>query len=220
MMKVSTKTALLLSCLLVLSLGEGVKTINCPPGTTLKPKYGSLPVPNGCGASDTQTALDKILDPFTDYLSICCNYHDVCYQTCDFDGMAKRTFRECNDQFNTCLLNRCQKVPFADRQFCNIWADAYSIAVDAFGSSAFNDDQRAACTCVLDLDTLLPTSSNSLFSRHRIPDLSYPPPPFSIPESMPSLASLLPAPHSMSRLSGDGLGSSQKVRIGGLKLRL
>lgn len=114
-MKLFAEKALFFTYLLVLALADGVKSINCPPGTTLKPKFDSLPVPNGCGATDSQTKLDKLLDPFTDYLTICCNYHDVCYQTCDFDGNAQRTFRECNDQFNTCLMSQCDKVDFSDR---------------------------------------------------------------------------------------------------------
>ena len=123
-MKAVAAQAILFTYLVILALTDGVKSIKCPPGTTLKPKFDSLPVPNGCGSTNTQTTLDKLLDPFTDYLAICCNYHDVCYQSCDFDGKAKRTFRQCNDQFNTCLKNQCDKVDYSQQSLCNTFAGA------------------------------------------------------------------------------------------------
>lgn len=102
-MKAVMKLALLLSCLLALSLQADAKDIVCPEGTTLKPKVDYVTVPNGCGGSDLQRQMDSIFNPFRKYMTTCCNAHDICFGDCNTDGTAKETFKQCNDEFNSCL---------------------------------------------------------------------------------------------------------------------
>lgn len=141
------KLALLLSCLLAITLQADAKDITCPEGKTLKPNVNYEISPNGCGGSDLQRQLDSIFNPFKKYMTTCCNDHDVCFQICNTDGTAKKTFKECNDAFNSCLKRQCNKASIIEKPLCKAWAKAYYIAVDNFGGSAYNSNQKESCTC-------------------------------------------------------------------------
>jgi secretory phospholipase A2 len=146
-MKGFMKLAVLLSCLLAVSLQGDAKDITCPAGTTLKPKVDYVADPNGCGGSDLQRQMDSIFNPFRKYMTTCCNDHDTCFGTCNTDGTAKQTFKECNDAFNSCLKRQCKKASAIEKVLCKAWANAYYIAVDKFGGTFYNEDQKASCTC-------------------------------------------------------------------------
>lgn len=146
-MKETIKLALLLSCLLVATLQGDPKDIVCPEGQTLKPKANSSVEPNGCGGSDLQRQMDSIFNPFRKYMTTCCNDHDICFATCNSDGSAKKSFKECNDDFNSCLKRQCKKASTIEKPLCKAWAKAYYVAVDQLGGSFYNADQKEYCTC-------------------------------------------------------------------------
>jgi hypothetical protein len=88
------------------------------------------PTPNGCGGSSTQSKVDEIFNPFSKLLVTCCNDHDTCFSTCDTSGNAAHTFKECNEDFDSCLKNQCKKKKNpVEKSLCKTWAKGYYIAV-------------------------------------------------------------------------------------------
>lgn len=86
---------------------------------------------NGCGTSGFQVSVDPAMAP-------CCDVHDACYSICNIT----RTF--CDTQFSKCLRAKCASI---GGDSCHNNAQMLSMGASSFGCAAFQDAQRAACTC-------------------------------------------------------------------------
>jgi secretory phospholipase A2 len=89
---------------------------------------------NGCGSGGFQVAVSP-------ELVTCCDLHDACYAVCN----VSRTY--CDNQFQTCLLGRCEKGPDAKRGECAQSARMLSTGAATFGCGAFQSSQKEACEC-------------------------------------------------------------------------
>ena len=98
---------------------------------------------NPAGGRDTQFANAA--------LTGACDVHDTCYQTCvSGDSGARRTAKAgCDTLLLNTALATCdasQETPQI-RQSCRTWANRYHTAVDDFGGSAYDSDQKLWCDC-------------------------------------------------------------------------
>ncbi|MEW6079368.1 MAG: right-handed parallel beta-helix repeat-containing protein [Thermodesulfobacteriota bacterium] len=81
-------------------------------------------------------------NPFNFQFSDCCVAHDECYGTCG------NSQRQCDDNFESCMLGSCSGITRPMRQsVCRTWARRYANAVRRFGATAFNNAQEH-CSCI------------------------------------------------------------------------
>eukprot|EP00939_MAST-03C_sp_MAST-3C-sp1_P001143 g1143.t1 len=110
----------------------------CAGGEVYAPK---IPVPdtivaNGCGPQGMQ-----IPEEFG--LHVCCNRHDLCYQSCG------TTFRYCEKMFKSCLNKVCKKYSGGTREReCREQADTFSGLTAMFGDGFHKSSQDGVCDCV------------------------------------------------------------------------
>jgi hypothetical protein len=147
MTKVSIKTLLLISCLIFLSLQDDDLTFTCAEGKTKKVNPDKTPTPNGCGGSDTQRKIDKIINPYRETLTTCCNTHDICFNTCYTEGDIRAIFNKCNTDFKKCMYDRCKKKNALSEALCKAEALALYNAVKSYGDTYFKANQKVACMC-------------------------------------------------------------------------
>ena len=149
MQNLSIKAVLVFACLVFFSL-QNDYTITCPSGTTRKDNPDKTPTANGCGGSDSQRQIDKLLNPYRSTVTPCCNAHDICYNTCytDDDSKIKSIFNDCNSEFKTCLYDRCSDLKSSIKRLsCKAEAKLLYEAVSNYGASYFKSDQKFACIC-------------------------------------------------------------------------
>jgi len=65
----------------------------------------------------------------------CCNGHDICYDTCNSGKKA------CDTTFKNCMMNSCSDLG------CQMVANSFYAAVQAFGCPAYLIKQQGACLC-------------------------------------------------------------------------
>ena len=104
------------------------------------PNPDFAPTPNGCSVPLIFNVPPSVIQAFTS----CCNAHDLCYQTCQ-PGPGHSGKARCDSEFATCLSAVCGSPNPPDN--CHNWAKAFYTAVYNFGGTAFEADQRHACTC-------------------------------------------------------------------------
>jgi secretory phospholipase A2 len=111
----------------------------CPdPHKTPFPRPGFVPRTNGCGSSKF-----VYFQPTTPLLTICCDQHDLCYDTCGVSRAA------CDGLFLSCMEGVCQAVPdVIENQVCKLEARTMHSLVRLFGSKFFNNAQSKACVCL------------------------------------------------------------------------
>jgi len=118
---------------------------------TRKIPSGRQPQFNGCGTEGLQEVwhLDQ---KFTDAATRCCNEHDICYDTC---GIQKLHKQRCDDTFQHCLLEVCQRGNILhdnddeeNKESCDGTANMMHAAVAGFGCHAYLESQTDACTCL------------------------------------------------------------------------
>ncbi|UJR29992.1 hypothetical protein I4U23_017539 [Adineta vaga] len=91
---------------------------------------------NGCGPASLN--LDEFLRQIgEDILIICCNEHDLCYDTC-----GKKQFA-CDTTFLQCMIEACQQLsPLSNIQRCQNDARIYFWFVVFIGQSAYQQAQK------------------------------------------------------------------------------
>jgi len=80
-----------------------------------------------------------------------CDVHDTCYQTCaSGDKSARKAAKAvCDNLLLSTALATCDASQETQqiRQSCRTWANRYHTAVDDFGGSAYDSDQKLWCDC-------------------------------------------------------------------------
>jgi|GEM_PF-1446207 len=80
-----------------------------------------------------------------------CDVHDTCYQTCaPGDKSARKAAKAvCDNLLLSTALATCDASQETQqiRQSCRTWANRYHTAVDDFGGSAYDSDQKLWCDC-------------------------------------------------------------------------
>ncbi len=128
------------------TIGEDC-TYECPSPQKAIPKSGHYPKSNGCGSMDflfdeSEESFIHVEEEFT----ICCNGHDLCYDTCGNDK------DECDLKFKKCLYGTCKekRYEFLDSKKCRLKAKLFFITVLGVGCQPYISAQKSACQCVKD----------------------------------------------------------------------
>ncbi|XP_012252841.2 group XIIA secretory phospholipase A2 [Athalia rosae] len=113
----------------------------CPGGALPKPNWNHKPKSNGCGAM----GLEQFQEFFTnDEIKICCDNHDICYDTCNSDK------EKCDLDFKRCLYKYCDTLESTSinvMRACRAAAKLYFAGTTTFGCKSFLDSQKQACYC-------------------------------------------------------------------------
>jgi len=119
----------------------------CPRGQKLLgPKQEHVRTSNGCGSldvifDDSENSLLHVEKEF----SVCCDEHDVCYDTCGEDkDLCDLTFRKC--LYRVCRKDEHQK--YLDNKKCKLKAKLFYMAVVGVGCQPYKNAQKHACECV------------------------------------------------------------------------
>jgi len=111
----------------------------CDGGEKLAPR---VPVPktivaNGCGPQGMQI-------PESFGLHVCCNRHDLCYQSCG------TTFKYCEKVFQKCVERVCAqyKGDLDTKDACSEQAETFTGLTAMFGGAFHSSSQEGVCDCV------------------------------------------------------------------------
>jgi hypothetical protein len=131
----------------------------CSAGTKAKTRPGYKPAYNGCGAEGTgffAKTIRKVLDNLPKDFVDCCNTHDICYGTCQFDakftGSSHRS--SCDRTFSKCLGDAVRKIKqksffrrTPDERKCVLFSldDVFYTAVHSLGCGPYLRGQQKAC---------------------------------------------------------------------------
>jgi hypothetical protein len=116
-----------------------IMNLDACPNRTEHP--GHVSSANGCGAAGS-TRYPGRFGPVR--FTLCCNGHDLCYDTCNSDRIA------CDNAFGGCLQAACSAiVPLGPHLYagCVALAAVYYGAVLYAGGDAYNAAQSTACDC-------------------------------------------------------------------------
>lgn len=107
------------------------------------PNPNHVPDSNGCGSLGVFFDKEDLSLP---EMEVCCNEHDVCYDTCGSDKEV------CDGRFKSCLYNTCKEkekdMDMLSSKTCKGGAKLLYTATLALGCAAYKDAQHSACICV------------------------------------------------------------------------
>lgn len=117
-------------------LASSAYGLQCPNGHVSVPVVLPEISANGCGPMGMQ-----IEEEFG--LFLCCNRHDVCYQSCG------ASFRYCEKIFDRCMTSVCdQKKEKSTKKECREQAKFFTSMTGAFGKGLHEASQEGVCECV------------------------------------------------------------------------